>query len=228
MELHPSGFVETNTCDKCNGPRYIRSQPSRSSSDPSGGPGLAQGPVQGSIENPQNNYYLTEWSLNLPYKNLMGYTKEIENQWGKLDNKQKDIIANSLSLFVMKNPDALLGLNNYINQSMEDKQELISRLESIEKLNRKEAFSGELTLEDLFIYFNAKPDRVNEVLNNLRNPSEKLIEQNDKINDVHNAFKSWLHTNKLYVVDDTKTICIFLIMLVFFLIGITIGYNFRF
>ena len=72
MELHPSSFVETGTCSGpecsesgCVGPRNIRIQPSRSSDVPGSGP----------------TSILTEWSIDLPYKNLLSFTKEIEKQW---------------------------------------------------------------------------------------------------------------------------------------------------
>jgi hypothetical protein len=66
MELHPSGFVETGGCA---GPRYIRDQPNRES------PGILL----------TTDKYVAEFDL--PFRNLMRYIKEIEDQWSKLDSR---------------------------------------------------------------------------------------------------------------------------------------------
>lgn len=218
-DLHPAGFIDTGSC---TGPNLIRSQPSRSSSIPGGGLGNSQG--ASGPEGSSMDYYLTEQSLNLPYKNLISYTREIENQWPKLDPKQKDIISNTFSLFFMKNPEALLGLNTYLMQSDSDKKALIDRLESIEKLNRHEKFANELALQDVFIYLNADPrTRTLEVLNNLRQPADELKADNSNIKEINNAFKEWLKTNNLYIIDDSKKLIFVIILAIFLFIGICIG-----
>lgn len=210
MELHPAGFIETGTCD---GPRYVREQPSRSS--PVVGSGVGSGP------NP--DYYLTENNLVLPYKNLLEYTKEIENQWTMLDQPQKDIISNSLSLFIMKNPDAVVGLNSFIQSNDEEKQQLINRLESV---NKKESFANETTVADIISYLNVDPDnRVNAVLDEINNMSVKNKDTNINHKQIKTNFDNWLSNNYYKKITNDKYVVLIIIFIIIFLIGIMVGYK---
>ena len=210
MELHPAGFIETGTCD---GPRYVREQPSRSSPVP--GSGVGSGP------NP--DYYLTENTLVLPYKNLLEYTKEIEQQWGMLDQPQKDIISNSLSLFIMKNPEAVVGLNSFIQSNDEEKKELINRLESV---NKKESFANETTVSDIISYLNVDPNsRLPDVLNEINDMSIKNKESNINHKEIKTSFENWLNNNSYKKITNDKYVILIIIFIVVFLIGIMVGYK---
>lgn len=210
MELHPAGFIETGSCD---GPRYVREQPSRSS--PVVGSGLGSGP------NP--DYYLTENTLVLPYKNLLEYTKEIENQWGMLDQSQKDIISNSLSLFIMKNPDSVVGLNSFIQSNDEEKKELINRLETV---NKKESFANETTVSDIISFLNVKPEeRVPAVLDEVNNMSIKNKDSNINHKHIKSSFDDWLVNNSYKKITSDKYIVLIIIFIIIFLIGVMVGFK---
>ena len=70
--------LETETCV---GPRYTRTQPSRES--------------EGILLDSVNDKYIVEY--NLPYRNLVRYVKEIDNNWSKLNDDQKALIQKSLN-----------------------------------------------------------------------------------------------------------------------------------
>jgi hypothetical protein len=76
LTLHPPSFIETEDCD---GPRYIRGQPSRET------PGVLMTEMQ--------NKYITEFEL--PYRNIERYIKEIGNNWNRLDDKQRALVKTS-------------------------------------------------------------------------------------------------------------------------------------
>ena len=188
MELHPAAFIETGVCTECDGPRYIREQPSRSADH---------------VYDENHDDIVTEWSIDLPYRNLLGYVRSIENQWHKLDSKQKDIISNSLSLFVMKNPDSILGLNNFIKGTEEEKQELLNKLNSIEqKYFKLDSFSSDPE----------KTANISETLNN--------ISKNNSM-----EFNNWMFTHGWYQTTDTNIFLCVLLLVIFLLIGVGIGYN---
>lgn len=72
--------IETETCV---GPRYTRTQPSRET------PGVLL-----------DDKYIVEF--NLPYRNLVRYVKEVEKDWSKLTDEQKQIINDSYQRMGMK------------------------------------------------------------------------------------------------------------------------------
>ena len=113
LQLHPSGFVETGSCA---GPRYIRSQPNRESS--------------GVLLNEVTDKYVAEFDL--PYRNMVGYIKEIENNWPKLDARQKEIIANSLNMFSLV--DGTKDTDKKIVDQESEIKELTDKLKEQEKI----------------------------------------------------------------------------------------------
>jgi hypothetical protein len=76
LTIHPPSFIETEDCD---GPRYIRGQPSRET------PGVLMTEIQ--------DKYITEFEL--PYRNIERYIKEIGNNWNRLDDKQRAVVKQS-------------------------------------------------------------------------------------------------------------------------------------
>ena len=197
MELHPAAFVETGSCD---GPRYIREQPSRSSNVQGSGPD-AFGPGD----------YITEYSINVPYKNLLAYTKEIEDQWTQLTPEQKDVVSNSLSLFVMKNPESITGLNQILQDNNKLQNDLVRSLELNNKnIDNIEKFTS---LKDVTEYY-------------IKILSTNVQETLDTIYEGYNKeFLKWLFLRKYHNIDDTKIFIIIIVLILFILIGIGIGYN---
>ncbi len=195
MELHPAGFIETGNCTNCDGPRYIRGQPNRSSTENEGQDGI-----------------LTEWSIDLPYRNLLAYTKEIQHQWPKLDPKQRDIIANSLSLFVMNNPDALLGLGpNIGSDSSDTHSDIINKLTSLEKKYFSEHFENSgISLGDISNYIKEDKNRTSGVLDEVISVSPTESEK-------------WLYVHKWGQMTSGKIFVVLVLLFVFLLIGVAIG-----
>lgn len=76
--LLTDSWIETGGCD---GPRDIRKQPSREM------PGTTMTEIQ--------DKYIPEFEL--PYRNMQRYIKEVNNNWNRLDNGQKQSIKNSFS-----------------------------------------------------------------------------------------------------------------------------------
>ena len=75
--LHPSAFVET---ESCNGPRYTRDQPSRETA--------------GVLLNECTDKYTTGFEL--PMRNLMGYIQSMQASWDRISNEDKQLLINDL------------------------------------------------------------------------------------------------------------------------------------
>lgn len=78
MNLHPSGFVET--AGGCDGPRYIRSQPSRETA--------------GVLLNECESKYAS--GFDLPYRNIARYISEIDKSWDKLSAADRKLVTKNL------------------------------------------------------------------------------------------------------------------------------------
>jgi len=75
--FRPSEFIEYEGCD---GPKFIRSQPSREET------GITMTEIQ--------NKYIPEFEL--PFRNIQRYIKEMKNNWDRLDPNQRKAAQNSL------------------------------------------------------------------------------------------------------------------------------------
>jgi hypothetical protein len=84
LTLHPGAFIETES--SCSGPRYTRGQPNRED------PGVILSDLQ--------DKYIPEFEL--PYRNILRYTKEIERNWERLDNNQRKEIQKALAKINIK------------------------------------------------------------------------------------------------------------------------------
>jgi len=78
MNLHPPAFVET--AGGCEGPRYIRSQPSRETA--------------GVLLNECEAKYIPNFEL--PYRNISRYISELGASWDKLNSADKSMIKEDL------------------------------------------------------------------------------------------------------------------------------------
>lgn len=92
LTLHPPAFIESSGCD---GPRYIRGQPSRET------PGTIMTDIQ--------HKYITEFEL--PYRNVLRYTKEVRNSWDKLNQAQKNELKKSFKEMFQTRSDAIPDTN---------------------------------------------------------------------------------------------------------------------
>ena len=102
MELHPAGFVETGTCSGCDGPRYVPIQPSRET------PGILLADKYitefDKIEN-MSNEVSNEVDFNLPFRNSIMYSKQLQNNFEKLDADQQAYITNMLNSIGSNGPN---------------------------------------------------------------------------------------------------------------------------
>ncbi len=74
--LQTDAWVETETCD---GPRHVPNSPNRET------PGVLMSKIQ--------DKYIPEFTL--PYRNVLRYIKEVENNWNRLDESQRNAIRES-------------------------------------------------------------------------------------------------------------------------------------
>ena len=198
QNLFPSSFVETGGCE---GPRFVRTQPSRETA--------------GVLLSECSTKYITEFEL--PYRNLTAYIKSLQTNWIRLTDEQKesvvmDLIANIPSLQNCDNTEAPASAPAY--QSGEANASL-----KIEKF----------TEPDLILFLNgmkADPNKqVKELLNALYRPSEtiKTGVPEDLRKEIYKAFTQWSDGESMYYHVNYKTgILLFLMVLLFFLLGIGI------
>lgn len=192
MNLHPAGFVETEVCD---GPRYVRGQPSRET----GGVIMTN---DSSDNNPDvsfqamNDKYVTNW--NLPFRNLVSFVEEMEDQWTKLSNDQKYVISNMLTFFITKHPDVLT------NKSF---QLVVNK--------NKENFSQpDTTFENISDFIKSDDSNIDKILNLFQTL------YNDKLN---NWIKNNWEQNYIYI-NNLRTTIIIIFIILMILIGILIGW----
>lgn len=100
LTLHPPGFIETGSCD---GPRLTRGQPSREA------PGILMSEIQ--------NQYVAEFEL--PFRNVLRYSKEISNNWDRLDENQRNSVRNSFD-FIKNDPNDSNAQMNFEMQISDD------------------------------------------------------------------------------------------------------------
>lgn len=187
--LYPSGFVETGY--PCDGPRYIRNQPSRES----GGILL-------------DEKYGTDW--NLPYKNLLGFVKQINNQWDRLNDEQKKIITDMISIIIIKHPDIL---SNEMHQNQK------SQLNSL-----KELFSNEvLTVDQILSAINHDPNLLYSTIDKIYHPTtdvENIF--GNSLKDIQYNLTDKFTTNNQQTYNMKLYVWLIIIIIGFFL-GIIIG-----
>lgn len=169
--LHPAGFIDVNT--GCDGPRYTRNQPSR--------------------ESPIKNVEYSNWEL--PAKNLLTFTRQIDEQWDKLNPEQKIIIGDLLNILILKYPD----IKNY---SKENK--IVEQFSNVE-----------ITYESLLNSINDNQTVFYKVLYSLMNPDLSIINNIDNLYDIQ--------TNIKYIVNSNTSFWYFIFYILIFLFGVIIG-----
>ena len=131
--LYSDSSLETGSCV---GPRYTRNAPSRE--------------TPGTLLNEVTDKYVTEF--NLPFENIARYVSEMELNWSKLSQDQKNILLKSVAKF------------------QEDK---------INKETDSFANDNE-TIDDNTSYFNylqANPNALGPFLNNIRQNGSPLLKR---------------------------------------------------
>lgn len=188
--LYPSGFVETGY--PCDGPRYIRNQPSRESA------GILL-----------NDKYGTDWDL--PYKNLLTFVKQINNQWDRLNDEQKKIITDMISIIIVKHPD-ILSAEMHENQK--------SQLNSL-----KELFSNEvLTVDQILYAINSNPNLIYSTIDKIYHPTTDVEAMfGNSLKDIQNNLTEKITNNGENTFNIMKFYFWFIIIIFGFFLGIIIG-----
>lgn len=184
--LHPPGFVETADC---NGPRYTRSQPSRETG--------------GILLNECVQKYETQFEL--PYRNISNYVKQMQTNWGRLTDKDKEEVTRD---FVKNVPS------------------LSKNSSTKEKSTKKENFEG-TQLQDFINQYLATNTNKNtkELMDALYWPDDtiKSAVSESIRDDVRKAINQWSDDQTLYYHTNYKTgLFVFLLIILFFLLGIGI------
>ena len=94
--LHPSSFVETGTC---SGPQRGRAQPSRET------PGVLLSDKY-IVEFDENGNPTSSVDFNIPFRNAIRYTKQLQKSFDKLTPDQKNIIMNQYQLSLANPSDS--------------------------------------------------------------------------------------------------------------------------
>lgn len=202
MELHPSSFLETGSC---SGPRYVRSQPNRES------PGILLDAV--------TDKYVAEFDI--PYRNIIRYVKEIENNWPKLDSSQREIVKNSLIMFSGGNRCPKCPETEKVKEPMDKSAEapveapVSKNGSSVTKIEQFGALPADVTIPEIATYIAEDPDvRVNALMDDLvANSSSK------------DAVAQWCYNNSYYKGTSGAWAIFFLILIIILLVGVGTGYN---
>jgi hypothetical protein len=78
MNLHPPSFIES--AGGCEGPRYVRSQPSRETA--------------GVLLNECQSKYIGQFDL--PQRNISRYVEEMSTNWDKLSKEDKELVTQDI------------------------------------------------------------------------------------------------------------------------------------
>ena len=209
MEMHPSSFLETGSCTTCTGPRYTRSQPNRESS--------------GVLLNSVTDKYVAEFDI--PYRNIIRYVKEMENNWPKLDQRQRDIVSNSLAMFVVSGE----------KQSVPEVVEIVDTPDITGDI--VENFGAEVTtISECVGFLSEDPvSRVDELLDQLVYPgviTKKVVEDSvglestdSTLEQMKNTLESWCYNNSYYKGSGSVWAFFIFLLIIFMLIGVGTGYN---
>jgi hypothetical protein len=182
LTLHPPGFIETESCD---GPRYTRGQPSRENT------GVTMTEIQ--------DKYIPEFEL--PYRNVMRYIKEVENNWNRLDEDQRNSIRKSFD-----------------NMNIGNK---------VENFNNGELFEV-MSKDNSIKYIFEKENNINKLLNISFKPTieerERYNITDEKLKSVRNSLYNWsLENTFLFHYNWKSGLASFLMIILILLIGIFIG-----
>jgi len=189
LTLKPPFFVESE--GSCDGPNYIRGQPNRET------PGVIMTDIQ--------DKYIPEFEL--PYRNVTRYIKEVNNNWNRLDDNQRNAVRNSF-------------------QDMG----LIGARESFGNSTNSPTSSPSTHLSGCINFFKSgtNAEDIKELLNILLKPTEAQKTQygitTENVDKNKEMFYAWSLNNYPSLMCNWQTggLLLFLI-LIFLCIGIAIG-----
>lgn len=199
MELHPSGFVETGGC---SGPNYVRSQPNRES------PGI--------LLNQVTDKYVAEF--NLPFRNVIRYVKEVHNDWNKLTDEQKEVVSNSIKDMSMS--------PNIDSNGVQTPGPSVGQ--QIKLFNTGNVAPVSRSISDMLLSLSKNPSDVGALVEEIYSPSEEIKQMipSESLKSMNSELKKWLKDKKYYSYDWVVLLILCLVLLLCFLMGIAIGYNY--
>lgn len=179
--LYSSAFIETN--DSCHGPQYTSTQKSRED------PGIIMTEIK--------NKYIPEFEL--PYKNVDRYIKEVKNNWGKLDENQRNSIRQSLA-----------------------EMNLVDKIE-----NFGEETKG-MSIDDSVMFLYSDENNIKKLLDVAWKPTSEQKEKykitDEKNKNFKNKLYAWSVDNAFIFHSNWKSgLASFLIILLVLFVGILIG-----
>jgi hypothetical protein len=187
LTIHPPAFVETEGCD---GPKYIRGQPSREE------PGVIMTDIQ--------DKYITEFEL--PYRNIQRYIKEMNNDWNRLNESQKNLARQSFQK---------MGLSDQIKTDKAKETFAESNSGIID--NQISSFISYLSIDPK----NNPKKFMNVLMNTTTLEKNELGITSDQLGDIRNSIYEWC-ANSAGGGGIIGTF-IFLIIIILILVAITSG-----
>ena len=150
--------------------------------------------------------YISEFQL--PYRNISRYIKELEQSWDKLTKSDKQAIIEDLN----KNLPSLAKNTNFQGPNAGESKT-----------------ANPSILSFLRDYISTDPkNKTKELLDGLYYPSESIKQaiSESKRNEMRKGVDEWSSDQSLYFHSNIKTFIFLLFMiLLFFVLGITIGIN---
>lgn len=197
QNLFPAGFLETGSCE---GPRLTRSQPSRESA--------------GVLLNECESKYTSEFQL--PYRNIATYLKSLKTSWVRLTDEQKQMISQD----ILENIPWLCNGNAPVSAPIS------APISAPVSAPATEQFTNSNLAQ--FLNNNLGTDtnkNTKELLDALYRPNDEIKTQvPEKLrSDIRRAFYEWTDHQTLWYHTNYRTgIFLFLLILLFFLLGIGI------
>jgi hypothetical protein len=177
LTIHPPSFVESG--EDCTGINYIRSQPSRES--------------QGLILEDINKYVA---SFDLPLQNVLRYVKEVDNNWNRLSQEQKNLVSES----IQKMNQGPSGVNKSADIATNA--------------------TPPVDINSCINFLSINPTDVTTVLNTLWNPTNDDRAKYSNIADpmIKKSIRSWTDANALELLSWKHLLLLLVILVVVFII----------
>ena len=199
MNLHPPGFIET--AGGCEGPRYVRSQPSRETA----------GVTLNECETKYNPQF------KLPYRNISRYISELGQSWDKLTENDKKLVTQDLFKHVPSLKQNVTSFALSQNTSAEG---------ALQNINNQ-VTSSPTVLTFLRDYVSIDPIKnTKETLDAMYYPSDTIKQaiNEEKREDMRKGIYEWSSDQCISFHINPKTcLFLFIMILLFFLFGFFLG-----
>lgn len=177
LTIHPPAFVESG--EDCTGILYTRGQSSRES--------------QGLILDDINKYVS---SFDLPLQNVLRYVKEVDNNWNRLSQDQKNLVSES----IQKMNQGPSGVNKSADVATNA--------------------TPPVDIGSCINFLSVVPDNITTVLSTLWNPTSDDRMKYSNIADpmIKKSIRSWTDANALELLSWKHLLLLLVILVVVFII----------